>query len=135
MEDIAPIRHIIRANVHLVNDTDSRREIDQRIEMFVNDRIILGAPTWDLLKEHPYVSVYASLETYNLKVEVSSSEKTFVAAVNGLDTSVTADVYLIAVEKTALNITSGADKTIIFSTPSIPEQELAILPEDQGDIN
>jgi len=42
MENISAKRLIVRAEVHLIEDDPLRRELNQRIELFVNDQLILA---------------------------------------------------------------------------------------------
>ena len=134
MENISAKRLIVRAEVHLVEDDPLRRELNQRIEMFVNDQLILGAPTWDLSKDYPYISIYASLDDYNIKVNITSEGKQFSTTVVGLDQSVIARVSLLSAEKTTLQVVTKEEDSL-FPTFTVLEQKKSRFLEEKIDLN
>ncbi|QVL56142.1 MAG: hypothetical protein KFB95_02755 [Simkaniaceae bacterium] len=100
---------------------------DDRVDVFVNGKCILGAPIWDLPSEYPFVSTYRLDNTYSMTVKILSEGKIFSRSVVSLDQSALIKVECYTPTLMMLSITSPKG-ALLYPGVQIPKQASSTHP-------
>lgn len=121
MEAANTSSHFLRIEAYNRGE-QKRDQMDDRVDVFVNGKCILGAPMWDLSSNHPFISTYRLDDTYSMTVKILSEGKIFSRSVASLDQSAMIKVECYTPTLMMLSITSPKGE-LLYPGVQIPEQE------------